>query len=66
MKFESAELIYQPRGIQKCNKMGIITDSTKRYDFWKKSSMNRSGVFYLKHDESVRGGVTLQIPPHTS
>ncbi len=38
MKFESADLIYQPRGIQKCNKMGGITDSTKRYGFWKKSS----------------------------
>ncbi len=29
-KFESADIIYQPRGIQKCNKMGGITDSTKR------------------------------------
>jgi hypothetical protein len=38
MKFESADLIYQPRGIQKCNKMGGITDSTKRYDCWKKFS----------------------------
>jgi hypothetical protein len=35
MKFESADLIYQPRGIQKCNKMGGITDSTKRYGFRK-------------------------------
>ncbi len=33
MKFEGADLIYQPRGIQKCNKMGGITDSTKRYGF---------------------------------
>ncbi len=46
MKVESADLIYQPRGIQKCNKMGGITDSTKRYCFWKKSSTNWSGVFY--------------------
>jgi hypothetical protein len=46
MKFESADLIYQPRGIGKCNKMGGITDSIKRYVFWKKPSMNRSGVFY--------------------
>jgi hypothetical protein len=46
MKFESADLIYQPSGIQKCNKMGGITDSTKRYGFWKKSSINWSGVFY--------------------
>jgi hypothetical protein len=45
MKFESADLIYQPRGVQKCNKMGGITDSTKRYCFRKKSSTNRSGVF---------------------
>ncbi len=45
-KFESSDLIYQPRGIQKCNKMGGIADSTKRYCFWKKSLMNRSGVFY--------------------
>jgi hypothetical protein len=38
MKFESANLIYQPRGIGKWNKMGVITDSTKRwYGFWKKS-----------------------------
>ncbi len=40
IKFESADLIYQPRGIQKCNKMGGITDFTKRYGFWKKSSTN--------------------------
>ena len=26
MKFESADPIYQPRGIQKCNKMGGIID----------------------------------------
>jgi hypothetical protein len=49
MNFESADLIYQPRGIQKCNKMGGITDSTKRYGFWKKSLTNWSGVFYLQH-----------------
>ncbi len=47
MKFESVDLVYWPRGIQKCNKRGGITDSTKRYGFWKKSSMNRSGVFYM-------------------
>jgi hypothetical protein len=46
MKFEIENLIYQPRGIQKCNKMGGITDSTKRYGFWKKSLTNQSGVFY--------------------
>jgi hypothetical protein len=41
MKFEGADLIYQPRGIPKCNKMGgITTVSTKRYGFWKKSLMN--------------------------
>ncbi len=28
-KFESADLIYQPKKIQKCYKMGGITDSTK-------------------------------------
>jgi hypothetical protein len=38
MKFESADLTYRPRGIQKCNKMGGITDSTKRYGFWKIST----------------------------
>jgi hypothetical protein len=47
MKFESADLMYQPREIQKCNKMGGMTDSTKRYGFRKKSSTNRSGVFYI-------------------
>ncbi len=36
MKFESADLIYQPRGIQKCNNMGGIIDSTKRYGFGKR------------------------------
>jgi hypothetical protein len=45
MKFESADLIYRPRGIQKCNKMGGITDSTKRYGFWKMSLTNWSSVF---------------------
>jgi hypothetical protein len=47
MKFESADLIYQPRGIRKCSKMGGITDSTKRYGFWKKFSTNWSGVFFV-------------------
>jgi hypothetical protein len=50
MKFESADQIYQPRGIQKCNKMGGFTDSTKRYGFWKKSWTNWSGVFYAVTD----------------
>jgi hypothetical protein len=36
MKFESADLIYQQRGIQKCNKMGGITDSKKDMFFGKK------------------------------
>ena len=44
-KFETAVLIYQPKGIRKCNKMGGITDSTRRYGFWKKSPTNWSGVF---------------------
>ncbi len=47
MKFESADLIYWPRGIQKCNKIGGIIDSVERFGFWKKSSTNRSGVFYV-------------------
>jgi hypothetical protein len=50
MKFESADLIYQPRGIQKCNKMGGITDSTKRYGFWK--SLQRTGQVYSMFDSS--------------
>ncbi len=35
-KLESADLIYWPRGIQKCNKMSGITDSTKRLWFLEK------------------------------
>ncbi len=46
MKFESEDLIYLPKAIQKCNKIGGITDSTKRYGFWKKILTNQSGVFY--------------------
>jgi hypothetical protein len=60
MKFECADLIYRLRGIRKCNKMGGITDSTKRYGYWKKSSTNRSGVFYLfchfAHGTEATGG----------
>ncbi len=61
MKFESADLIYQPRGIQKCNKMGGISDSTKRYGFWKKSSMNRSGVFYNRAFGAPDKGQMLDV-----
>ncbi len=58
MKFESADLIYRPRGIQKCNKMGGITDSTKRCGFWKKSLTNWSGVSYsIISQGNIRGGV---------
>jgi hypothetical protein len=60
MKFESANLIYRPREIRKFNKMGGITDSTKRYGFLKKSSTNWSGVFYYEpldnlHSSAARG-----------
>jgi hypothetical protein len=63
MKFKGADLIYQPRGVGKCNKMGGITDSTKRYGFWKKSLTNRPGVFYSTPVAAVskkrRGQVTI-------
>jgi hypothetical protein len=47
--------------------MGGITDSTKRYGFWKKSSMNWSGVFYIgiqnfvSNPKLLRGFLGLQV-----
>jgi hypothetical protein len=46
MKFESADLIYQPRGIGKCNKMGGITTLIPLKDMYFGKSLRRTGQVY--------------------
>jgi hypothetical protein len=46
MKFESEDLIYQPRGIQNAIKWVVLLIPLKDMVFGKKSSTNQSGVFY--------------------
>jgi hypothetical protein len=63
-KFETVDLYKQPRGIQKCNKMGVFFESQVQNSFWIRSLINRyfgGDTFYSIENSIDLMGTCLKI-----